>query len=434
MPINQKLKAPSKYENYGQYNTNPTPEQLLEHFHLNPEDLNLVNTCRYTHTKLGMAVQLCTLRFLGTFLPDPTDVPAVVIVHLERQLGVENVNFKRYRSFEDVRLEHRKRIREHLGYHDFGEAESNQVFESLLQKLLLAEENTGVLFDFITNELSEQNIVLPAASTIQKLIAKAREQANTRLYRQLAEKLSKTQIQKLERLLLVPKDQYRTRFEQLRAQPIQSTATTLEEALNRVEELRSIGISRVNLDDVAENRLAPMLRLGLSIWAGTLEKYSRNRRLATLLVLFQHLERAAVDDALTVFDQLMQKTGLGAQRRLRKERLRTLNDLDAAALVLRDLGRLILDSSIAPGRIRKIALEQFGEAKLLHAITQVSELTSHAGDEEAEVWESTHRSVAGFIMPLLNSIEFEGAANVKPLLLDPTPAPSGLGRSRRSNS
>ena len=236
----------------------------------------------------------------------------MVIVHLERQLSVENVNFKRYRSFEDARLEHRKRIREHLGYRDFGEAESNQVFGSLLNKLLLAEENTGVLFDFVTTELSEQNIVLPAASTIQKLIIKAREHANNRLYQQLAKKLSKTQTQKLERLLLVPKDQYRTQFEQLRSQPIQSTATTLEESLNRVEELRAIGISRVNLDDVAENRLAPMLRLGLSIWAGTLEKYSRNRRLATLLVLFQHLERDAVDDALTVFDQLMQKTGLGA--------------------------------------------------------------------------------------------------------------------------
>ena len=39
-----------------------------------------------------------------------------------------------------------------------------------------------------------------------------------------------------------------------------------------------------------------------------------------------------------------------------------------------------------------------------------------AGDEEAEVWESTHRSVAGFIMPLLNTIDFEGAANVKHLV------------------
>ena len=132
MPINPKPKAPSKYENYGQYNTNPTPKQLLEHFGLNTEDLNLMGTCRSAHTKLGMSVQLCTLRFLGTFLPDPTEVPNAVVTHLERQLNVENVDFKRYRSFEDARLEHRKRIREHLGYRDFGEAESNQVFELLL--------------------------------------------------------------------------------------------------------------------------------------------------------------------------------------------------------------------------------------------------------------------------------------------------------------
>ena len=54
MPTNPRLKASSKYENYGQYNTNPTPEQLLEHFSLNTEDLNLIGTCRYAHTKLGV--------------------------------------------------------------------------------------------------------------------------------------------------------------------------------------------------------------------------------------------------------------------------------------------------------------------------------------------------------------------------------------------
>ena len=153
-----------------------------------------------------------------------------------------------------------------------------------------------------------------------------------------------------------------------------------------------------------------------------------------MLVVFQHLERDAVDDALTVFDQLMQQTGLTGQRRLREKRLRSLKDLDAAALTLRDVVRLILDSSIASGKIRKLALEQQGEAKLLHAITQVSELTSTAGEEEAEVWESAHKSVAGFIMPLLNTIEFEGSVGAKGLLLDPKAAPSGLGRSKRSNS
>ena len=179
MPTNPRFRAPSKYENYGQYNTNPTPEQLLEHFHLTEQDLILIETCRNAQTKLGMAIQLCTLRFLGTFLTDPTNVPAVVVANLEQQLRFENVNLEHHPNRKVARLEHQQRLLEHVGYRDFTAIESQQIFELLLAKFLVAEENTGVLFDFVTTELTEQNIVLPAASTIQKLITKAREQANT---------------------------------------------------------------------------------------------------------------------------------------------------------------------------------------------------------------------------------------------------------------
>jgi len=77
-------------ERYGRYSSDPTPEQLSEAFYLCEGDLEVISTLRQDHTWLGYAVQLCTLRFLGTFLTDPTDVPGVVVRTLCHQLGLKD--------------------------------------------------------------------------------------------------------------------------------------------------------------------------------------------------------------------------------------------------------------------------------------------------------------------------------------------------------
>lgn len=72
---------------YGRYHADPSPEQLARFFYLSPADVQFLAPYRLPHTRLGCAVQLCTLRFLGTFLPAPTHVPAVVVQYAGRPVA-----------------------------------------------------------------------------------------------------------------------------------------------------------------------------------------------------------------------------------------------------------------------------------------------------------------------------------------------------------
>ena len=73
--------TPEQARRYGCYNGDPAPAQLANYFFLDDNDRAEVASHRGTHNRLGYAIQLCTVRFLGTFLPEPTDIPWIVVKH-----------------------------------------------------------------------------------------------------------------------------------------------------------------------------------------------------------------------------------------------------------------------------------------------------------------------------------------------------------------
>ena len=69
----------SQTHEYGRFSGEPTPDQLARHFHLDDIDRAFVAEHRGDHDRLGVAVQLGSLRFLGTLLEEPARAPASAV-------------------------------------------------------------------------------------------------------------------------------------------------------------------------------------------------------------------------------------------------------------------------------------------------------------------------------------------------------------------
>jgi TnpA family transposase len=75
---------------YAAYRGAPSRAELERFFFLDDADRELIEGKRRAHNRLGFAVQLCTVRYLGVFLDDPTVVPAEVADYLAEQLDIAN--------------------------------------------------------------------------------------------------------------------------------------------------------------------------------------------------------------------------------------------------------------------------------------------------------------------------------------------------------
>lgn len=108
-------------ENYGHYAGSPTTDELTRFFHLTDDDLAQIMVCRGAHNRLGFALQLTTVRYLGTFLDNPLAVPAPVLETLARQLRITDLDGLKAYLAGERRWDHVASIRAYYGYSDITE-------------------------------------------------------------------------------------------------------------------------------------------------------------------------------------------------------------------------------------------------------------------------------------------------------------------------
>jgi hypothetical protein len=106
----------------------------------------------------------------------------------------------------------------------------------------------------------------------------------------------------------------------------------------------------------------------------------------------------------------------GAHKDGEKERLRTLQDLDIAALQLWDAIQVLLDYNVKPTQIRGQTIARVPRGRLLEAGAEVEKLSRPPDDNYYEELADRYKSVRRFLPTLLRTVSFEGIQAGQPLL------------------
>ena len=403
-------------QSYGRFGGAPSPEQLFRYFHLDDTDHQSLTKRRGDQSRLGFAIQLGTVRFLGTFLSNPIDVPRNVIDYVGRQLRITDFTCLDSYKTSETHWDHITEIKKIYGYRDFNEPfEYFKLIRWVYTRAWISEERPSVLFDLATARLVEHKILLPGVTTLTRLIAQIQDRVSARLWQALASLSTKEQRTKLEELLVIPEDYRQSPLDKLRHAPTRISSLSLVNALNRLAEIRSLKVGTLDLSRIPPSRIKALARYAAVTWAPKIARMPDDRRIATLLAFARSFEIIAMDDALDLLDLLMTDLLHGARDDGKKERLRTIRDMDAAALELLKACKVIIDEDHRDKKIKDV-LNIVSVDTIQKAASIIESLARPADDDYHNELIKHYLSVRRFLPSLLCTVVFNATKNGQKIL------------------
>lgn len=132
-------------------------------------------------------------------------------------------------------------------------------------------------------------------------------------------------------------------LEQWRKSPTHSSSNSLVKALNRLENISALAIGTLKVSKIPIIRLKSLAQTAFTVRIQAITRMANVKRIAILVAFVYTLEATAIDDILTILELLVKDLFSVAEREGKKERLRTIKDLDAAALKLSEISKVVLD-------------------------------------------------------------------------------------------
>jgi TnpA family transposase len=331
------------------------PGDIEAYFSLSRADRKQIPLTASPANRLGFALRLGTLRFLGFCSDDLSAAPEAVIAFVARQLDVAPGELTRYGRRGQTGTEHLRQIREYLGFRK-ATAGGLSRLENWLVDRALEHDRPSLLLRRACEHLRGLRIERPGVTNLERLIAAARQRAQHETHRRLAPILTGDCQAQLDGLLSVDPATGRSYLAWLQQSVASDAPPTILVTLEKRDLCRRWGIDRWDLFSLSPNRLKFLAQIARRSTHQALRRMPEQRR-------YPILGRLNKGEALHALREFLLFSNKATFRRKQEEELRnqagclnlvtnavaTWNTVYMAAVIerLRSEGKTVNDEDIA---------------------------------------------------------------------------------------
>ena len=346
---------------------------VVTFFTLTESDYKLLAGLRGDDSRLGFALQLCTLRYLGFVPADLAQVPTPVITFLAWQLAVHPDAIRSYGERSQTRTDHLQEIEHYLGFHKASATERSET-KRWLRERALEHDRPLLLLQLLCERLHAQQIVRPGLTLLERSVTTARQQAQTVTWELIAPRLSAEDLTRLDRLLVVEEGIGLTPLTRFRTGATSHSAGAILNALEKIAELRATGLAGHDLSALNPNRLKLLARVGRKATNQALARMTPERRYPILLTFVQQTLTDTIDEAVDLYDRCLAEAYSRAGRELEEFRRRVAKATNEKVRLFQTVGRILLDPDVKDAEIRSLIYQQIAPEDLRSAVEECEQI------------------------------------------------------------
>lgn len=317
-------------------------KELEDHFTILPSERHLVMVKKTNANRLGFAVLLKYFQQEARFPNQKQDVPSVVVQHLADQVNASIEDFfdgyswgGKERSYTD----HRKMIRNLLGFRELKRKDKEQLQEWLKEQVHLTHD-TDYLKDQAYLLFREWKVEPPSVGSLKRMIDSAVDTFEKHFFQTTYKQLSPTTLSRMDALLEseeevdqfaeeeIDKESDILTFRQLLANPNKPSVNTMKEEMKK-----HLAIQHLQIPHDLCKRISPKLVKKYRLRAATetvteLCAHPPYIRYSLLAILFWHRLAEVTDHLADLIDEVTRKLGNKAENKIKIEVVKDLQKVE----------------------------------------------------------------------------------------------------------